>query len=160
MSHSVNKTLLLGTVGGDAVSTPLGNGNSVVKVSLATPRGWMEDGAWKEVTDWHNIAFFGKSAERALMIKKGMVIFITGRNQTSVYEKSGVKCYRTEVVVDMKGELQILGYPSLTRQNRPQGSPSPQQQRPAQNQPAQQPPQFEDDWRDGVFGPDDQIPGF
>ncbi|MEW5511828.1 single-stranded DNA-binding protein [Pseudomonas asiatica] len=160
MSYSINKTHLLGTVGADPVSTPLGNGNSVVKVSLATSRGWMEDGAWKEVTDWHNIAFFGKSAERALKIKKGMAIFITGRNQTSVYEKSGVKCYRTEVVVDMKGELEILGYPSLTRQNRAQGSPSPQQQRPAPNQPAQQPPHFEEGWRDGEFGADDQIPVF
>ncbi|WP_165678534.1 single-stranded DNA-binding protein [Metapseudomonas otitidis] len=82
MSYSVNKVWLLGNAGGDAVSHPMGNGNIVVKVSLATRRGWMEESGWKEVTEWHNVSFFGKLAEKALKIKKGVVFSVCGRSQT------------------------------------------------------------------------------
>jgi len=137
MSYSVNKVWLLGNAGADAVSNSLGNGNNVVKVTLATTRGWMEESGWKEVTDWHNVSFFGKLAEKALKIKKGMLFSVVGRNQTFVYEKDGIKRYRTEVVVDMKGELEIIRSP---------------------RSPAQPSPDVSDDWRDGEFGPDDKIP--
>ncbi|MEA8592574.1 single-stranded DNA-binding protein [Pseudomonas aeruginosa] len=158
MSYSVNKVWLLGNAGADAVSNSLGNGNNVVKVTLATTRGWMEESGWKEVTDWHNVAFFGKLAEKALKIKKGMLFSVVGRNQTFAYEKDGIKRYRTEVVVDMKGELEIIGYPSHSRPERSQRSPAaPQPQQPA-SQPPQQSPHLPDDWRDGEFGQDDFIP--
>lgn len=160
MSNSVNKVWLLGNAGADAVSNSLGNGNNVVKVTLATTRGWMEESGWKEVTDWHNVSFFGKLAEKALKIKKGMLFSVVGRNQTFVYEKDGIKRYRTEVVVDMKGELEIIGYHSHSRQERSPQAPAAQQSQPASSprSPAQPSPDLPDDWRDGEFGSADKIP--
>jgi len=149
---------MMGNAGADAVSNSMGNGNSVVKVSLATTRGWMEADGWKEVIDWHNVSFFGKLAEKALKIKKGMLFSVVGRNQTFVYEKDGIKRYRTEVVVDMKGELEILGFVSQSRPDRSQRSPAPQQSQPIPSQPSQPSPPDYDDWRDGEFGPGDRIP--
>lgn len=160
MSSSVNKVWLLGNAGGDPVSVPLGNGNSVVKVSLATTRGWMEESGWKEVTDWHNVSFFGKRAEMALRIKKGMVFSVVGRNQTFSYpdKDGGAMRYRTEVVVDMNGELNIIGYPSQSRPDRTQRPTAAQPPQPVQSRPSLPAPNFDDDWRDGEFGPGDDIP--
>ncbi|MBW6126406.1 single-stranded DNA-binding protein, partial [Pseudomonas aeruginosa] len=127
---------------------------------LARRLRWMEESGWKEVTDWHNVSFFGKLAEKALKIKKGMLYSVVGRNQTFVYEKDGIKRYRTEVVVDMKGELEIIGYHSHSRQERSPQAPAAQQSQPASSprSPAQPSPHLPDDWRDGEFGPDDKIP--
>lgn len=164
----INSTRLMGYAGGDPVSQSLTNGNKVVKVSLSTKRCWMTDDGWKEATDWHNIAFFGKHADEAMKLKKGMLFSVEGRNQTSQFDdpNGGPKRYRTEVVVDSKGELQIIGYTSRNAQDR---SPKPaeiQQRQPVARQPAPQAqaageePLYADDWRDGVFGGDDLIPTF
>lgn len=163
MSFSVNKVWLGGNAGADAVSVPMGNGNTVVKVSLATERWWMEDGVRKEVTDWHNVSFFGKVAERAIKIKKGMVFSVIGRNQTFVIEKDGEKRYRTEVVVDMKGELEILGYVSHTKPERaPRAPSSPQQQPRPQAEPGRSeiplPIDLASDPLDGEYGGSQRIP--
>lgn len=172
----INSTRLMGFAGGAPVTTPMGNGNVVVKLRLSTKRVWMTDDGWKEATDWHNISFFGKRAEEAMKIESGMLLSVEGRNQTYEYDdpNGGSKRYRTEVVVDSSGELQIIGFTSRTRQERgPKPAPSqPSQlasQRPSRPAPAQTParqpapapqqsPLSVDDWNDGIFGRDDYIP--
>lgn len=161
----INSNRLMGIACGDPVSEPLSNGNKVVKLSLQTKRSWTTAEGRKETTDLHNIAFFGKAADEALTIRRGVVVSVLGRNQTHQFEDAngGPKRYMTEVVVDSQGELQIGGFTGRSSAERvPKPSAPIQHQQPPQ--PAQQvsgavdEPLYVDDWTDGLFGGDDYIP--
>ena len=129
---SVSKTILIGNVGSDPETRYLPNGNAVCNFSLATSEKWKDKttGQPVEKTEWHRISMFGKIAEIAgQYLTKGSKVYIEGRNQTREWEKDGVKRYTTEVVVDMRGTMQMLdGKPSDGQQAPQQRS----QQRPAQ----------------------------
>ncbi|WP_058144130.1 single-stranded DNA-binding protein [Pseudomonas aeruginosa] len=161
----INSNRLMGVACGDPVSEPLSNGNKVVKLSLQTKRSWTTSEGRKETTDVHNIAYYGKAADEALTIRKGMIVSVLGRNQTHQFEDAngGPKRYLTEVVVDSQGELQIGGFTGRSAAERTPKPTAPKQ--------LQQPPQpvpqvpvavderpYVDDWTDGLFGGDDYIP--
>ena len=116
-------------------------------------------------TEWHRIVFFGRLAEIAgEYLKRGSQVYIEGKLQTRKWQdNNGQDRYTTEIVAN---EMQMLGArqsggqgqyasggqaPAAPRANKPpqqnqgggyqqnqnQGQPQPpQQQAPAQNQPA------------------------
>lgn len=148
MARGVNRVILVGTLGQDPDSRYLPNGNAVTSMSLATSEKWTDKqtGQPVEKTEWHRVCLFGKVAEIAAQyLRKGSQVYIEGKLQTREWEKDGIKRYTTEIIVDMRGTLQLLG-------GNPNGQQAPQQQaqRPA-TQPSQQaaPP-------DGFY--DDDIP--
>ena len=97
----MNKVILIGHVGADPVLKDA-NGTSVVSVSLATKESYKDkEGNWKNITDWHTIEIWGKSAEAfAKVVGKGDLIAIEGANKTKVSDgKEGAKHYNTRVVV-------------------------------------------------------------
>lgn len=149
---SVSKTILIGNVGNDPETRYLPNGNAVCNFSLATSEKWKDKttGQAVEKTEWHRISMFGKIAEIAgQYLKKGSKVYIEGRNQTREWEKDGVKRYTTEVVVDMRGAMQMLdGKPSDDQQAPQQHQP--QQRRPAQQQSQQAAPASYDEFDDGI----------
>lgn len=157
MARGVNKVILVGTLGQDPETRYMPNGNAVTNVSLATSESWKDkdSGQQQERTEWHRVVLFGKVAEIAgEYARKGSQIYIEGRLQTREWEKDGVKRYTTEIVVDMRGTMQLLGGKQEGGSNsRPQGSQNqnsrPQQnnRQPNNNQPAQQPDydSFDDD---------------
>jgi single-strand DNA-binding protein len=150
MARGINKVILVGTCGQDPESRFLPNGNAVTTLSLATSEKWTDkqSGQPVEKTEWHRVCLFGKVAEIAAQyLRKGSQCYIEGKLQTREWEKDGVKRYTTEIIVDMRGMLQLLG-------GNPNGQQAGQQpaQRPAQaSQPSQQaaPP-------DSIY--DDDIP--
>ncbi len=96
---SVNKVVLVGRVGKDAEL--IGNETKVAKFSLATSEVYKDKNDKKvENTEWHNIVLFGSMAiMRAKWIKKGMLIYLEGKIQTTSYEdKDGNKRYQTQIV--------------------------------------------------------------
>lgn len=137
MARGVNKVILVGTCGQDPDSRYLPNGNAVTSLSLATSEKWTDKqtGQPVEKTEWHRVCLFGKVAEiAAKYLRKGSQVYIEGKLQTREWEKDGVKRYTTEIIVDMRGMIQLLD-------KRPEGQqPTQQAQRPA-TQPAQQPSQ-------------------
>lgn len=153
MSRSVNKVILVGTLGQDPEVRYLPNGNAVTSLSMATSEQWTDkqSGQRVERTEWHRVVLFGKVAEIAgEYARKGSQLYIEGKLQTREWEKDGIKRYTTEVHVDMRGTMQLIG-------GRPQGQQSgqapdrqQQRQRPAHQQQNQQaaPPDgdsFDDD---------------
>jgi len=117
MARGVNKVILVGTCGQDPEVRYLPNGNAVTNLSLATSEQWTDKqtGQKVEKTEWHRVSLFGKVAEIAgEYLRKGSQVYIEGKLQTREWEKDGIKRYTTEVLVDMKGKLQLLG-------GRPQG---------------------------------------
>jgi single-strand DNA-binding protein len=108
MAKSVNRVQLLGNVGRD-VEVSFHNGLAIANLSIATSERQKQGDEWKDVTEWHNVVFFGKLADIVReYVSKGAKLYIEGRMRTRSWEaKDGSgKRYKTEVVAD---ELVMLG---------------------------------------------------
>ncbi|MEJ2544267.1 MAG: single-stranded DNA-binding protein [Calditrichaceae bacterium] len=106
---TVNKVILIGRLGKDPDMRYTPSGTAVANFSMATNSAFKDsDGNWQDKTEWHNIVTFGRTAEIAgEYLKKGKLVYIDGRLQTSSWEdQNGQKRYKTEVVA---GELQLIG---------------------------------------------------
>ena len=64
---SVNKVILLGHLGKDAETRTFSNGEQVCNITIATSEKWedKQSGEMRELTEWHNVSFFGRTAEIA-----------------------------------------------------------------------------------------------
>ena len=98
--RDINKIILLGRIGADAIMRKTQNGRSVLNFSLATAR-WSKNGKngaarskkdpslmhseneasseWEADTQWHRIVVWGRLAERYEgKLKKGASTFVEG----------------------------------------------------------------------------------
>ncbi|MCM3609171.1 single-stranded DNA-binding protein [Cupriavidus pauculus] len=106
---SVNKVILLGNLGADPEVRYTPAGDAVANIRLATTDRYKDkqSGEFKQATEWHRVAFFGKLAEIVgQYLKKGSSIYIEGRIRTRSWEKDGQKHYSTGIIAD---QMQMLG---------------------------------------------------
>ena len=106
---SVNKVILIGNLGADPETRYLPSGDAVTNIRIATTDTWKDkSGEKQEHTEWHRIAFFGKTAEIAgEYLKKGSPVYVEGRIRTRKWQdKEGQDRYSTEIVAD---RMQLLG---------------------------------------------------
>jgi single-strand DNA-binding protein len=106
---SVNKVILVGHLGKDPEMRYLPSGEAVAGVTLATSEVWKDkQGQKQERTEWHNISFFGRSAEVVgQYLKKGSQIYVEGRIRTEKWtDKEGKDRYTTKIMAD---SMQMLG---------------------------------------------------
>src|SRR3954462_9435305 len=106
---SVNKVILIGNLGADPETRYLPSGDAVTNIRIATTDTWKDkSGEKQEHTEWHRVAFFGKTAEIAgEYLKKGSPVYIEGRIRTRKWQdKDGQERYSTEIVAD---RMQLLG---------------------------------------------------
>ncbi len=150
---SINKVILIGTLGRDPEMRFLPNGNAVVSMSLATDEGYKDKNTGQQVdkTEWHRVEAFGRLAEIiGEYLKKGSKCYVEGKLRTDEYEKDGIKRYSTKIIAN---EMTMLdsrasqdggmnsgaggGYsaPQRAPQQAPAAAPM---QQPAYQQPAQQ----------------------
>ena len=154
MARGVNKVILVGNVGGDPEVRYLPNGNAVTNITLATSDSWKDKqtGQLQERTEWHRVVFFGKVAEIAgEYLRKGSQVYVEGRLQTRKWQdQQGVDRYTTEIVVDMGGQMQLLGSkPDGQQQAGERHAPRQQSQQPRQGrgnsqQPSPTPGDYDD----------------
>ena len=113
MARGVNKVILVGNLGQDPEVRYMPNGNGVANISIATTDSWKDKntGQMQERTEWHRVVLFGKLAEVACeYLRKGSQVYIEGRLQTRTWtDQSGQEKFTTEIVVDMGGQMQMLG---------------------------------------------------
>ena len=107
----INKVILVGNLSGDPEVRATPKGVYVANLRLATNTyiGKDESGTVKQATEFHRLVLFGRQAEVAgEFLRKGRQLYVEGRLQTSSWDDaaSGVKKYRTEVIVDT---MQMLG---------------------------------------------------
>ena len=103
MKSLINSVRLMGNVGATPEVKSFDNGNKVAKLRLATNEKQKNaKGETIAITHWHNLVFWGKSAEFfAKYIDKGERIAIEGTLANRIYEtKAGDKRQITEVRVD------------------------------------------------------------
>ncbi len=103
-TKSVNKVILLGTIGRDPEVKYTPSGTPVAKFSMATNERFKDkDGNWQDRTEWHNIVAWQRTAEIiGEYVKKGDRLYVEGKLQTSSWDdkQSGEKKYRTEIVAN------------------------------------------------------------
>jgi single-strand DNA-binding protein len=117
-SGSLNRVMLIGTLGRDPEVRTFSNGNRVCNLSIATSESWKDKstGERKEKTEWHKIAIFNdrlvEVAERYLT--KGQTVFLEGQIETRKYtDGAGVEKYTTEIVLrQFQGSLTMLSKPA------------------------------------------------
>lgn len=98
---SVNKVVLVCTLGKDPEVRQAQNGTAICNISAATSRKYKDaQGNAQEETEWHRISLFGKMAELAgQYLKKGSMVYIEGRLRTRKYtDKDGIDRYVTEII--------------------------------------------------------------
>lgn len=111
MAKSVNKVILLGTLGKDPELKYTPQGTAVAKFSMATNESYKDkqSGEWKERTEWHNIVCWQRTAEVASeYLKKGRKVYIEGRITTRSWDdkETGQKKYMTEIICN---DLVLIG---------------------------------------------------
>lgn len=107
---SVNKVILVGNLGAAPETRYLPSGDAICNIRLATTDRTKDKatGEYKEVTEWHRVVFFGKTAETANQyLTKGKQIYVEGRIRTNKWQdKEGNERYTTEIVGN---EMKMLG---------------------------------------------------
>lgn len=102
--RSLNKVLLIGNLTRDPETRSTPNGQSVANFGLATNRVWQDrqTGEKKEAVEFHNLVAWGKLADMCNQyLHKGSRVYVEGRLQTRSWDDpSGVKKYRTEIILD------------------------------------------------------------
>jgi single-strand DNA-binding protein len=99
---AVNKFIGIGNLGKDPELRFMPDGKAVCNFSIAISERYKDkSGEAKEVTEWVNIAFFGKLAEIAgEYLKKGSKVYIEGKMKTEKYSKDGIDRYTTKIIGD------------------------------------------------------------
>lgn len=99
----LNRATILGRLTRDPELRTTTSGKSVATLSLATNRVWTDqNGQKQEQVEFHNCVLWGKTADIATQyLTKGRRAYVEGRIQTRDWvDQSGVKKYRTEIVVE------------------------------------------------------------
>ena len=112
MAGSLNKVQLIGNLGRDPEIRYTGDNRAIANLTIATSENWKgQDGQRQEKTEWHRVVIFGPLAEVAeKYLKKGDNAYFEGKLQTRKWtDQSGTEKYTTEVVVDQRGAMQMLG---------------------------------------------------
>jgi single-strand DNA-binding protein len=113
MAGGINKVILVGNLGQDPEIRYTADGRPIANFSIATSESWKDknSGERREKTEWHRIVIFGPLAEIAgQYLSKGRQVYLEGKLQTRKWQgQDGQDRYTTEVVIDQRGTMQMLG---------------------------------------------------
>ena len=140
---SVNKVILIGSLGKDPEIKYLPSGDAVDTLNVATTEKFKKNDGWQEETEWSRVVIFGKQADTAgKYLIKGSQVYIEGRLQTKKWtDKQNIERYTTQIIAST---FKMLGgKPAESREEKPAS-------RPQQKQQAQQSSPHGDDWEDDI----------
>ena len=100
----MNKVILSGNICKDAELRSTKGETMVTTFSLAVNEGFGD----KKTTQFVNIVSF-KAENVCAYLTKGTKVIICGKIASSNYEKDGVKVYKTEVIADNFGGIELMG---------------------------------------------------
>ncbi len=114
MSGSINKVILVGSLGKDPEVRRMTSGEPVVNLSVATSETWKDknSGERKEKTEWHRVTIFNENLAKVAeqYLRKGSKVYLEGSLQTRKWtDKDGAEKYSTEIVLQkFNGALVLL----------------------------------------------------
>jgi single-strand DNA-binding protein len=98
-----NKVSLIGRLGAQPEIVKFDSGRTLARFALATNESYKtKEGEWQEVTQWHNITAWGKTADRiSKLLNKGQEVVVEGKLVNNSYEtKEGEKRYGTVIEIN------------------------------------------------------------
>lgn len=103
---SINKIILIGTMGKDAEVRQVGD-NKVAQFSLATSKKYKDQsGQLKEDTQWHNIVLWGNEGVYPYLTK-GQLLYVEGEIK---YREYKTKEDATRLITEVRAySIQLLG---------------------------------------------------
>lgn len=119
---AVNKFIGIGNLGRDVELRFMPDGKAVANFSIAISERYKDKttGEQKEVTEWVNIALFGRLAEIAgEYLGKGSKVYIEGKLKTEKYTKDGIDRYSTKIIGE---KLEMLTTKGEGRSSRGEGT--------------------------------------
>lgn len=137
---SLNQVNLIGRVGRDPETRYLPSGEAVAGFSIATSEKWKDKstGELREEVEWHRISTFGRLAEIVgEYVKKGALVYVSGKIKTRSYEQNGETKYATEIranemkMLSGRNEGQQQGGTGESERPRPQRQQTQQRSAPA-----------------------------
>lgn len=114
MAVTINKVILVGTLGQDPKVTQMKDGKNMMALSVATNDSWKDKttGEKQEKTEWHRVVVFGDAIVNILtnILKKGTKVYVEGQlNNKSWMNDQGQKQSMTQVVINGgRGEVIAL----------------------------------------------------
>ena len=118
MAGSVNKVILVGSLGKDPEVRTTQDGRKIVNLNVATSESWKDrsTGEKKEKTEWHRVVIFseGIAGVAEQYLKKGSKVYLEGQLQTRKWtDQSGAEKYSTEIVLQgFNANLTMLSSPN------------------------------------------------
>jgi single-strand DNA-binding protein len=118
MAGSLNRVILIGSVGKDPEVRTTQDGTKIVNLVLATSESWKDrnSGERKERVEWTRVVVFNDrlAALAEQYVKKGSLLAVEGSLQTKKWtDQSGKDNYSTEVVIGrFNGTMTMLDRPS------------------------------------------------
>ena len=109
---SLNKVMLIGNLGKDPEVKYTQAQMAISNFSVATTEKRKNaDGQWAEVTEWHNVVTFGKTAENcAQYLTKGKKVYVEGAIKTKKWQdKEGKDRWTTEIIANTVQFLSAKG---------------------------------------------------
>jgi single-strand DNA-binding protein len=112
---SLNKVMLIGSVGQDPEVRTFTNGGQVCNLRIATSETWKDKqtGDRKERTQWHSVVVMSENLISVIerFVKKGSKLYVEGQLETRKWQdKDGQDRYTTEVVLrPYTSNLVLLG---------------------------------------------------
>jgi len=102
----MQKTVVIGYTGGEALVNNLDNGRKVINFSVASTKSYKDkDGVKQEKTTWFSCSKFvreGGSTEVAKYLLKGTLVHVEGEEEPTIYEsKEGPKIDRKLTVKEL-----------------------------------------------------------
>ena len=119
---AVNKFIGIGNLGRDVELRFMPDGKAVANFSIAISERYKDKttGEQKEVTEWVNVALFGRLAEIAgEYLGKGSKVYIEGKLKTEKYTKDGIDRYSTKSIGE---KLEMLTTKGEGRSSRGEGA--------------------------------------
>jgi single-strand DNA-binding protein len=118
----MNVVTLIGRVGRDPEIKTFDSGSKIAQFSLATSEKWKDKstGEKKERTQWHQVKVQGDGLVGVVQsyVNKGDMLAVKGAVEYREWtDKDGQKRMSTEIVVGMKGEIELLGGKQSERSN-------------------------------------------
>lgn len=124
----LNIVHLIGHVGQDPKTNTLQDGTVVTSFSLATNENWKDQqGNKQSKTTWHNCQAWRRLGEVCSQyLKKGSLVYASGKINNRSYEKDGETKYTSEIVLST---MQMLGGKTQTQQTQQQPATQQEQQK-------------------------------
>lgn len=114
MAGSINKVILIGSLGRDPEFRATQDGREIANLNVATSDSWKDKttGERKEKTEWNRVVIFNENLVRIAKnyLKKGSKIYLEGSLQTRKWtDKDGSEKYSTEIVLqNFNGTIVLL----------------------------------------------------